>query len=103
MSCLPIIERMFGGLDTPLKRVGLTIFVSATIGVLIMSAAQFDSWYSFERNVQRVLDYWWKAATFSRKASFFSSFVFYAVVAGLMLSTFYDKTLGKLYRWIIGK
>jgi len=96
------VIRMFGGLDTPIKRIGVVIFAVGALIVLLMSFAVFVDSPRWNR-LERILEYWKNAATFNRRGSLLTSLGFYAVIVGLILSAFYDKTLGPLYRWIAGK
>lgn len=90
---------MLKSFNTPLKRFGL-IVLSIGLFCLVIGIMQKSFLRTFPVRIERVLI---ESISLQDNANGFSLFVFYGFylsVLGVLLSVFYDKTVGRVINWI---
>lgn len=90
------------GLDTPIKRGGFIILLVGVV-LTVVGALQLGFSTNSYNWLTRFLSAWGEALVFDRRSYRhypLASIGPYVLIAGLTLSYFYDRTVGRLVAWI---
>lgn len=91
-----ILEFLYNGINSPIKRIGFVVFIFSLI-IFLLAYLQLD------RNASYIIS---DSIIFFRDSYNFNFYIwlgFYGSLIGLLLSFFYDKTFKKLILWILKK
>lgn len=96
------IGKLTSSLNHPVKRIGFVVLIIGILLVLI-GAMQIGSDLNSYRWFERFLGIWWQALSFDRytyRRYPLACIGPYVLLAGLLSSYLYDRSLGRVLAWI---